>query len=117
MESILSLDREATVVVRSEQVDSIFIAVKSEWFSEYITPLMGTVHDCYIATISNDWSEIELHGVTFEDITCLRGNNHENNSLSDIDDAVRMESDDTPDDSTLTATLAPPSVPPLNQNK
>ena len=112
MESILSLDREATVVVRSEQVDSIFIAVKSEWFSEYITPLMGTVHDCYIATISNDWSEIDLHGVPFKDVPIFRGNNHEDNDLSDIDDASRMDSDETPDDSTLTETLAPLSVPP-----
>jgi len=112
MQSILSLDREATVVVRSEQVDSIFIAVKSEWFSEYITPLIGTVHDCYIASISSDWSEIDLHGVPFDYVSCLRRNNHEENSLSDIDDDVRMVSDDTHDDSTLTENLEPLTVPP-----
>ena len=58
------------MIVRSEQVDSIFITVKFEWFSECITPLIGTVHDCYTATISSNWSEIELHGVPFEDVTC-----------------------------------------------
>ncbi len=116
MDSFLSLDREATVIVRSKQFDCIFIAVKSEWFSQYITPLIGTVHDCYIASISDDWSDINLHGVPFEDVSCLGGNNHEGDNVSDVDDALPMESDDTPDNSTLTEPLAPLIVPPMPQN-
>ena len=112
MNTFISFDREATVVVRSEQVNCIFIAVKSECFFEYIIPLIGTVHDCYIATISNDWSEIDLHGVPFDVRSILGRKNNERDNLSDEDDADRMESD-TPSVSNLNEPLVASLVPPL----
>lgn len=42
------LQRKATVEVYIPSVNRRLVAVSSQWFSEYITPYMGTIHDCYI---------------------------------------------------------------------
>lgn len=57
-EAICSLQRTATIILEA-CTGSFFLAVKSDWFNQYISRGMGVVHDCYIAKISNDWTEIQ----------------------------------------------------------
>ena len=56
--AVLEMEREATVVLFSTYDDTCYIAVKSDWFTKYISCNMGIVQDCYIAKISTDWKEI-----------------------------------------------------------
>lgn len=56
---IVNMEREATVILYSPKDDVYYIAVRSDWFTKYISPNMGIVHDCYIARISSDWSSIQ----------------------------------------------------------
>ena len=57
-DAVLNMDREATVILHKDNENTYYIAVKSEWFKQYISPHCGTVHDCYIARVSENWSEI-----------------------------------------------------------
>lgn len=59
-DTILDMPRKATIVLQSDKDDSYYIAVKSEWFNEFITEHMGNVHDCYIAKISGDCTSISI---------------------------------------------------------
>ncbi len=56
--SICDMDRTATRILYYALHETYYIAVRSEWFSTYISSCLGTVHDCYIAKISNDWTSI-----------------------------------------------------------
>ena len=43
--------------------------MKHDKFSKFISPLLGKVHDCYIATIEDDWSSVVPLGETIEERT------------------------------------------------
>ena len=55
---ILSMDREATLVLYSPSTSIYYIALQATWFSKYISPNVGIIHDCFIAKISEDWKDI-----------------------------------------------------------
>jgi len=56
--TVLSLEREATILLHSQKTSTFYIAVKSSWFTDFISPNCGVVHDCVIAMISPDWRDI-----------------------------------------------------------
>ena len=56
--TIKNQTRTATFLLESAIQGNYFIAIQNEWFNKYISSCMGDVHDCYIAKISNDWTEI-----------------------------------------------------------
>ena len=60
--NFLHISRESTKLVHSASQGHICIAVCSAWFSEYVTPEMGSVHDCYIAKVSPSFDSIERIG-------------------------------------------------------
>lgn len=67
--SVLDMDRNATTVVESAPPMTWFISVKKSWFNEYVTKVMGPVHDCYIVKISNDFRTFTFIG----DVTPIEG--------------------------------------------
>lgn len=67
METIVNMPRKATVLLQAHQDNCFYIAVKSDWFNQYITEHMGIVHDCYIAKVSNDWTAISVLEEVLED--------------------------------------------------
>lgn len=89
-DAILSIDRKATRIVHSRMLNRIYIAVREDWFCEYITPILGKVKDCYICRITDDWSTIEALGTPYYD------------ACEDDNDSLNMDED-----------IAPSIVPPL----
>ena len=59
---MLEMERRATVVVQCTNPLEWYIAVKASWFNQYITDVMGDIHDCYIANVSSDFRSITLLG-------------------------------------------------------
>lgn len=57
-EEIKNVDREATILLYSPVDDTYYVAVKSTWFTEYISSNVGVVHDCFIAKVVDNWSGI-----------------------------------------------------------
>ena len=55
---IKNYPRTATYLIDSPIHGNFFIVIKSDWFDKYISSCMGDVHDCYIAKISSDWTQI-----------------------------------------------------------
>ena len=100
-EAFLSMERDVTVIVHSRKYETTYISVKHSWFSQFITPLLGEIHDCYIARIRNDWTSIELLGQTLEEsIACRTNITHtlsENDSQNDLLDSLgdKVPSGDT----------------------
>ena len=56
--TVLGLEREATILIHSQETSTFYIAVKSSWFSYFNSPNCGVVHDCVIAKVSPDWRDI-----------------------------------------------------------
>ncbi len=56
--AVLDIERESTVLVHSQNTDTLYIAVNEKWFTQYISPNCGVVHDCLIAFVSSDWKTI-----------------------------------------------------------
>ena len=79
-EAVCRLERTATIILENNENGiggSFVIAVKSDWFKQYISGGMGIVHDCYIAKISNDWTEIHrLDYVTQQESTEVNPHNN-----------------------------------------
>lgn len=57
-DEIKNLHRDATVILYSPHDATYYIAVNSSWFSQYISPNFGIVHDCFIAKFSKEWDSI-----------------------------------------------------------
>lgn len=57
-QSVVSMAREATTLLQESPTTVMYVAVKSEWFSMYVTDCLGDVHDCYISSISSDFTTI-----------------------------------------------------------
>ena len=56
--AVCNMNRTATRLLHCGLQNAFFIAVRSDWFNTYISSCIGTVHDCYIAKVSDDWSTI-----------------------------------------------------------
>ena len=63
-ERIINHPRTATIILHESLSNRYYIAIRSDWFSKYISSCMGIVHDCYIARISDNWTSIDP--ITFE---------------------------------------------------
>lgn len=57
---VTNMQREATVILRCPESAKTFIAIRADWFSNFISPSCGTVHDCYIAYVTPDWKQIKM---------------------------------------------------------
>ena len=60
--AVLEMPREATLVLQIPTTQRMYISVRQEWFTQYISGDVGIVHDCYIAEIVSDCSGVELLG-------------------------------------------------------
>jgi len=58
-ETVLNTDRVATTILYSNEDGVYYIAVRHEWFSEFISSHIGRVHDCYIAKVGDGFKSIE----------------------------------------------------------
>ena len=56
--AIKNQERQATYLIDSAIHGNFFLAIQNEWFNKYASSCMGDVHDCYIAKISSDWTQI-----------------------------------------------------------
>ena len=54
-DAILSMRRDITTVLFSENFNIVFISVSHDWFSKFITVQFGAVHDIYIAKTEDDF--------------------------------------------------------------
>ena len=61
----------------------VYIAVRADWYSKYITSSMGTVNDCYIYSIEDNWSKFKPLGEPFQKFV---DDEHEGNQDDGIDD-------------------------------
>ena len=61
--AFIEMEREATVVYPSSDTTDWYIALQPRWFKEYISAEMGTVCDCVIGVVSNDFAEVQRVGV------------------------------------------------------
>lgn len=62
--AVLEMVREATLVVKSIEMGTYFIALNNAWFQTYVTTVMGDVHDCILATVDDEFSAISPLGVS-----------------------------------------------------
>ena len=101
--AILSTKRDITMVLFSEKFNIFFISVRHDWFSKFITPQLGSVHDCYIAKIEDDFKSIVLLGETVPEKQLRQS------SLEQLEQNESIEQDEG-----LTECLipAPTTVPP-----
>ena len=60
--NFLEMNREATLIVKCPKSQRYFLTIQDEWFLKYISKDLGHVHDCYIAKVSEDFSEITCTG-------------------------------------------------------
>ena len=60
VETILNMERDATVVVLSKKESVYYIAVHHEWFKKYISAHVGTIHDCYLAKFTTPFDGIHF---------------------------------------------------------
>lgn len=60
--AVLDMPREATKLIYYPSPPQWYISVESSWFKQFITDELGNIHDCYIASISSDFSSIQLLG-------------------------------------------------------
>ena len=119
---ILTMERNATKVLFSPNDSTYYIAIQSKWFSEFISPNMGIVHDSYIAKISSDFKSItKLIDDSIDDNTQENSflSDHENYELDNDDilpDAPSRGSTPGPSSSVNDSelTLAPTTVPPIS---
>ena len=118
-EAVCRLDRTATIILENKDNGiggSFFLAVKSDWFKQYISGGMGIVHDCYIAKISSDWTEIHrLDYVPQQSSTQVNQQNSTGLNATADPSPDGLEDDNTPykdveDDDDVMATMAAPSV-------
>lgn len=56
------VEREGTIEIYIPSMQRRLIAVAWNWFNAYITPEMGTIHDCYIAEYDTATNCIRLLG-------------------------------------------------------
>ena len=97
------MKRDITTVLFSEKFNIFFISVRHDWFSKFITPQLGSVHDCYIAKIEDDFKSIVLLGETVPEKQLRQS------SLEQLEQNESIEQDEG-----LTECLipAPTTVPP-----
>ena len=100
-EAVLNMERVATIILHCPIQNKYYIAVKAEWFRCYISSCMGTVHDCYIAVVSDDWKNIDPLTV---------GDLQQQDISSDIQEGSRSE--DTVPEATVRQEIVPPSIVP-----
>lgn len=60
--NIMGMDREATIILTHPSPVIHFIAVSADWFELYIVNDLGLIHDCYIAEILQNWTEVKMLG-------------------------------------------------------
>lgn len=58
------LVRNATVKAHVPSLKKIFIVVSWIWFREYISSVIGIIHDCYITAHITQKKEVRLLGTT-----------------------------------------------------
>ena len=107
--TVLELEREATILLHSQKTSTFYIAVKSSWFTDFISPNCGVVHDCVIAMVSPDWRDIIQ--ISSQNNGILKSDGYQTNSavLTDnpeMTDVLPINSSDTANESQIT-------VPPL----
>lgn len=135
-DDIKNLHREATVILYSPVDDTYYIAVKSAWFSEYISPNFGIVHDCFIAKLNTEWDCItelsprSCHAPTYNaeqpssaSVSSPVQNVHLRQSTEadvqndmEIQEYVDYELDDSTDSRPIEEVLAPETVPPMKRS-
>ena len=134
-EEIKTIEREATILLFSPVDNTYYIAVKSDWFTDYISPNVGVVHDCFIAKVLDDCSGIvalstdhpgvepvsratpsSSSGTLSLPVIVPRGlDNAVNSTLTPIVYEDYDDTDDVEPGSSPRNSLAPETVPPVPQ--
>lgn len=66
-EAMLRFGSRATVVVHSARTQLNYVAVKFNWFDEYIETGLGRDYNCFIAKFSSDFSKMNCLGCEIGD--------------------------------------------------
>lgn len=64
VESFYDKHREVSCVMEYGPQQRRYVAVKSQWFHDYISRDVGIIHDCYLAYVDHDATEVTFLGVT-----------------------------------------------------
>ena len=60
LDSIFQKTYEACVPVYIPSLDKAYLAIKADWFSQYVGNDIGIVHDCYIGQFSSDFKTLVM---------------------------------------------------------
>lgn len=58
----MNIKKESTIFSHSAELGRYYVAIQNEFFQKYITSSMGIFHDCFIATIDDNFTNITLLG-------------------------------------------------------